>query len=108
RLSIFRGGFTLAAAEAVGPGAEETLEVLEGLAQLRDGSLLVALESGSEKLPEMRYRMLETVREFAREQLEAGEQALLQERHRAYFLHRVEEAEGHFWRSEQEEWFLAL
>jgi predicted ATPase/DNA-binding SARP family transcriptional activator len=67
RLSIFRGGWTLEAAEAV-CGEPQGLEYLE---QLRECSLVVAEESGGE----MRYRLLESLREFAAEQLEREERA---------------------------------
>src|SRR5690606_11336569 len=62
RLSVFAGGCDLAAAEAVcGPAA------LESLASLVDKSLVVAAPSGD---GEMRYRLLETVGEYAAERLD--------------------------------------
>src|SRR5262249_47748769 len=67
RLSVFRGGWTAGAAEAV---CEEPLAV-DYLAQLRDASLILAEERGEE----MRFRMLETVREYAMEQLSEEERA---------------------------------
>jgi predicted ATPase len=64
RLSVFRGGWTLEAAEAVG---EVTAALaLDYLEQLQDGSLVVA----EEREGGMRFRMLETVRERAAEMLD--------------------------------------
>ena len=71
RLSVFAGGFTLEAAEAVGEGEGiEEEEVLDLLVSLVDKSLvLVADQDG-----EARYRLLETVRQYGWEKLEeAGE-----------------------------------
>jgi predicted ATPase/tetratricopeptide (TPR) repeat protein/DNA-binding SARP family transcriptional activator len=67
RLSVFHDGFTLSAAEAVlGPDAAEAVHALV------DQSLLVVREAGEG----VRFRMLETVREFGRRQLlDAGEDA---------------------------------
>jgi predicted ATPase len=79
RLSVFRGGCTLEAAEDVA-GAD--LDVLESLV---DNSLV--------RKADERFSMLETIREFAVERLEAsGEGDELQRRHAAYFLALAEEA----------------
>ncbi|HEU4568462.1 MAG TPA: BTAD domain-containing putative transcriptional regulator [Marmoricola sp.] len=76
RLSVFHDGFTLAAAEAV--LGEEALDAVQRLA---DQSLLVVGEGESG----VRYRMLETVREFGRMQLvDAGEDADAGRAHRAW------------------------
>jgi predicted ATPase len=80
RLSVFAGGFTLEAAEAIAsePG-EPGLDTLEGVASLLDKSLL-RQEAGPGGEP--RFTMLETVREFALEQLAAsGEDAAIRQRH---------------------------
>jgi predicted ATPase/class 3 adenylate cyclase/DNA-binding CsgD family transcriptional regulator len=70
RLSVFAGGFTLEAAEHVASGdGIEVDEVLELLSQLVDRSLIVSEES-----PDGRYRMLETIRQFARERLVEAEE----------------------------------
>src|SRR5205814_4235897 len=73
RLAVFAGGFTIDAAEAVAEGgAISAREVLDLLSGLVDKSL-VLLET---EALEARYRMLETIRQFARERLEeAGEAA---------------------------------
>jgi hypothetical protein len=80
----FAGGWTLASAEAVCDPGELGLDALEGLTSLVDQSLVRRSESG---LEESRFTMLETIREFGREQLEAGgdlDQAL--RRHGDHFL----------------------
>ncbi len=69
-LGVFIGGFPLDAAEAVAAG--QGIAVLDGLAALVDASLLRS-EAGVS--PEPRFSMLETVREYALEQLDASEEA---------------------------------
>jgi DNA-binding CsgD family transcriptional regulator len=91
RLSVFAGGFTLGAAESVcaGVGLERN-EVLDLLSHLVDKSLVEASERGGEA----RYRLLETVRQYAREKLsESGEAEEVGERHAGYYLALAEEAE---------------
>jgi predicted ATPase/DNA-binding winged helix-turn-helix (wHTH) protein len=91
RLSLFAGGWTLAAAEQVcsGEGVAEA-QVLDLITSLADKSMVLAEERGGVT----RYRLLETVRQYARDRLrEKGEEARSQERHLAYFLRVVEEAE---------------
>ncbi len=84
RLGVFIGGFTLEAAESV--CAAEPLEgadVLELLASLIDKSLVQSEERGAE----LRYTLLETVRQFALERLEAeGELDGMRDRHRDWFV----------------------
>src|SRR6266704_3466167 len=91
RLAVFTGGFTLDAAEAVAAfGAIAAAEVLDLLSGLADKSL-ISLET---EAVEARYRMLETMRQFARERLEeAGEAAELGRRHAQFFLARAEAAD---------------
>ncbi len=92
RLSVFAGGWTLEAAEAVGEGAGiERDEVLDLLSGLVDKSLVVAeAEEGASP----RFDMLETVRQYGREQLEAGGEAeRVRRRHAAFFLVLAEAAE---------------
>ncbi|MFE2536385.1 BTAD domain-containing putative transcriptional regulator [Streptomyces sp. NPDC059371] len=80
RLSVFAGGCDLAAAEAVcGPAA------LDVLGSLVDKSLVVAAPSG-EGDTEMRYRLLETVAEYARERLdESGARGATERAHLTYY-----------------------
>jgi predicted ATPase/DNA-binding SARP family transcriptional activator/class 3 adenylate cyclase len=100
RLSVLRDGWSLEAAEAV---CEEPL-VLDYLAELRECSLVQVEESGEE----MRYRLLETLREYGAEQLAPEEQVALVRRHAAYFLARVEQAEPELRGSAQGEWLDRL
>ena len=84
RLSIFVGGSTLEAAEAVcgGEGIEREA-VLELLAHLVDKSLVVMLDRGGAA----RYTMLETIREYAREKLvDSGEADAVRRRHFEHFF----------------------
>ena len=78
RLSVFRGGWSVAASEVVG---QEPL-ALDHLAQLRECSLAMAEETGDT----YRFRLFETVREYALEKLaESGDLEATQERHTAFF-----------------------
>jgi len=110
RLSVYAGGCTLEAIEAVsGALGDEAGSVLEGVASLLDKSLLHQREMG---LSEPRVEMLETLRAYGLESLEAvGEMEATRKAHTEYFLRLAEEAElelaGHaqeFWceRLEQE------
>src|ERR1700757_3725936 len=83
RLAVFLGGFDLAAAEAVAGGGDvERFQVLDLLTLLVDKSLVVA-ESASGRT---RYRLLETVRQYALEKLgESGQGDAVRARHRDYY-----------------------
>ncbi len=89
RLGVFVGGFTLDAAETVlaDPGAsgpDAPTGVLDGITTLIEHSLL---RQTAEPDGEPRYRMLETLREYARDRLDAsGERDAIQRRHAAFFL----------------------
>src|SRR6266487_2461547 len=111
-LSVFAGGFTLEAAQAVClPDADGTSSpvqtdddgaVLEQLGHLLDKSL-VQTQQGTGGEP--RFSMLETIREYATEQLAAsGEEATVQERHTHYFLRLSEEMEPHWSSPEGDLW----
>ncbi|MDP8908038.1 MAG: helix-turn-helix domain-containing protein [Chloroflexota bacterium] len=107
RLSVFVGGWTLDAAEVVtsrgGSLGVETLTVLESLAAK---SVVVGWEDPQ---GEPRFRMLETIREYALERLEAsGETAELRRSHAEYFLALAEEAEPHLIRAEAGAWLDRL
>jgi len=84
RLAAFHGSFTLEAAEAVCAGAPlEAEDILDGVAALVDKSLVV-MEPGDGMA---RYRLLETVRQYALERVvEAGELAAVERRHAEFFL----------------------
>ena len=83
RVAVFLGGFDLHAAHAVAGGAEvERYQVLDQLTLLVDKSLVVADESGGTT----RYRLLETVRQYALERLgESGEADIVRSRHRDHY-----------------------
>ena len=89
RLAVFAGGWTVEAAEAIctAEGAH-LLNVFDGLASLGDKSLL---RVGATPNGEPRFSVLETIREYAMEQLVAsGEAAMLRERHAHYYLDWLE------------------
>jgi predicted ATPase/DNA-binding SARP family transcriptional activator len=95
RLSVFVGGCTLEAAEAVG-NAEGDLQlpVMEGVASLMDQSVLrqVEPEGFTAGGGEARFVMLETIREFGLEQLEERAEAeAIRRQHARYFLRLAEE-----------------
>ncbi len=83
RLAVFLGGFDLDAAQAVaGSGEVERYQVLDQLTLLVDKSLVVADDSGGRT----RYRLLETVRQYALEKLgESGEADAVRSRHRDHY-----------------------
>ena len=85
RLAVFAGGTTLEAAAAVAGGGGD---VLDGVTALVASSLLQREANQSEQdVRAPRYLMLETLREFGLEQLEAaGENAETRRRHAAYFI----------------------
>jgi predicted ATPase/DNA-binding CsgD family transcriptional regulator len=104
RLAVFVGGFPLEAAEAV--CADLDVDVLDGLASLVDKSLLQR-EEHPEGDP--RFRMLETFREFALEQLAAsGEAELARRRHAEFYLALVERAEPTLSGPDQAQWLDRL
>jgi predicted ATPase/class 3 adenylate cyclase/DNA-binding CsgD family transcriptional regulator len=89
RLGAFLGGFDLAAAQAVGAStAVEQYQILDQLGLLVDKSLVVADDvSGT-----MRYRLLETMRQYALEKLgESGEADAVRDRHRDHYADRSAE-----------------
>ncbi len=107
RLSVFAGSFSLEAAESIiSGGAVRSEEVLDLLGHLVDRSLLVAEESGDEA----RYRMLETVRDYAQERLaESGDAADRYTRHRDWYAGLVERARPAFFSGQvQAEWVARL
>ena len=107
RLGVFAGGFTLEAAEAVGAvGGDLAIDVMDGTASLIDKSLL-RQETQSDGEP--RFVMLETIREYALEQLEAhGEAATARRRHAEYYAGLAEQAEPELHGSHQVAWFERL
>jgi predicted ATPase/DNA-binding XRE family transcriptional regulator len=107
-LSVFVGGFALPAVEAVGEwdqtaGARSLLSTLHALI----GKSLVRAET----MPsgEQRFLLLETIREFALEQLRRqGEESQLRERHFATYLDLIRRGDKHLRRAEVEPWLARL
>jgi predicted ATPase len=90
QLSVFAGGCSVEAAAAVCSSGRE-LDILEGIGSLIDKSLL-----RREGEDEPRFVMLETIREYATERLEATSSAEeLRRRHIQYFVALAQEAEPH-------------
>ena len=105
RLAVFAGSFALDAAEAVCAGDPlEPEDILDGVSALVDKSLVV-MEAGESIA---RYRLLETVRQYAHERLaEAGELDALRLKHAEYFLGVIEETEPHLFGGEDEPGLIA-
>lgn len=102
QVSVFAGGWTLEAAAAVAQTADE-YEALALLSALHDKSLLEVDRVAPGGRP--RYRMLETVRQYAQERLhEAGEAVETRNRHAAYFVAMAEAAEPHVRGPDQDRW----
>jgi predicted ATPase/transcriptional regulator with XRE-family HTH domain len=108
RLSVFAGGFALEAAEAVGANektdAEDVLELLEGLVEQSLVLAQLAEDSG-----EMRFSMLEPVRQYALERLELSDEAEeTRQRHAEYYLALAQQAEPKLWGPQQVGWLNRL
>jgi len=104
RLSVFREGFDLNAAEAVcGFDDIELFDVTDLLGSLVDKSLVVAEQDDGT----VRYRLLETIREFAAGRLvESGDEAVkVAGAHRRHFLGLAERGAPHLTGPHQGEWF---
>jgi non-specific serine/threonine protein kinase len=107
-LSVFAGGWTLGSATAICMESGDEFEVLDLLARLADKSLVV-VERGGSGGGAARYRFLETVREYALEQLKATEEeAALRERNVSYFLALAEAAEKQLSGPKQAAWITTL
>ncbi len=126
RLSVFAGGWTLEAAGWVGVGGKAINEqpvggenfsqaddeggvrvvaTMDGLAALVDASLVVAEEAGGG----VRYRFLNTVRDYARERLdESGETTRLQARQLQWYLGVADEGDVALHGADQQAWLLVL
>jgi predicted ATPase/class 3 adenylate cyclase len=109
RLAVFVGGWTLEAAETVCVEPEGApalgIDILEGLGTLLDQSLAERRESAGE----LRYGMLNVIREYAREQLVAsGEVDAIRRAHAAYFLALAEEGQPHLLSNDQARWLNQL
>jgi predicted ATPase len=99
RLAAFAGGFTLEAAEAV---CGETPNLLDGIGALVDDSLLLRPVAGE------RFRMLETIREYAVRRLEDGGADDARRAHLDYFLGVAETADRELTGPDQRSWLHRL
>jgi predicted ATPase/class 3 adenylate cyclase len=107
RLSVFAGGWMLEAAEEVCVGQDDisSYDVLDLLAQLVNKSLVDVVEQSQDS--ETRYRMLETIRQYAREKLlESGEGETIRNRHFDYYLRTVKRAEQEFFSPQELVWLV--
>lgn len=100
RLSVLRGSFDLEAAEAVA----EQPAALDFLGRLRECSLLIV--EGDRR--EVRFRLLDTIREYAAEEVPAGELEALERRHAAHFLALAERGAVALFGPEQAAWLDRL
>ena len=103
RLSVFAGGCDLAAAEAVLAGDDlDVFDVDDVLGQLVDKSLVVA---DNDDDGGVRYRLLETIRQYAQERLQAsGDTAVVRRRHADHYVGLAEAAGPHLRSREHLEW----
>ena len=108
RLSVFAGGFTLEAAEAVGTAGSVVAEdVFDHLGTLVEQSLVVVQPPKASG--ETRYGMLEPVRQYALEKLEeSGEAGIVGRSHAAFFLALAERAYPEVLGERQVEWLERL
>jgi predicted ATPase/class 3 adenylate cyclase len=106
-LSVFLGGCTVEAAEAVcTPAAELDATVFDGIASLVDMSLV---RQGDGPGGEPRFSMLETIREYALERLErSGKEEVFRQRHADYFTAFAEQAEPEILGADQLAWIERL
>jgi predicted ATPase len=106
RLAVFAGGWTLEAAEYVCVGEPiPAVDILDLVSELVDKSLVIVEDSDGSS----RFRMLETIREYAWEKLhESGEDEVVRDKHRDWCLALAEEAESHLYRAEQVRWLATL
>ncbi len=107
RLSVFAGPADIDAAEAVlGPASELGVDVVDGLSGLADQSL-ARIDETPDREP--RFGLLESIREFAAEQLVArGEREVIDDRHRDWFVHLAETAAPELAGDDQRRWLDRL
>jgi predicted ATPase/DNA-binding winged helix-turn-helix (wHTH) protein len=110
RLSVFAGGFNVETAEAIvlnlSSSGETEIDILNIVTALIENSLIIQKETAND---ESRLRMLEVVREFALEKLEAsGESLAVRKNHAAFFLALAQEAEQEFFGEQGEIWLKRL
>jgi predicted ATPase/class 3 adenylate cyclase len=106
RASVFTDGFTTEEAEAVLADEGDRIWLADVLASLVDKSLMQLDETAE---PLVRYRLLETIRQFAAEELvEQGEDSAVRSAHADAFLSLAETASSHLWKDERPEWMARL
>ena len=107
RLSIFAGGCTLQAIEAIGAALDDEVgQIFEGVASLLDKSLLRQMEQEGE---EPRLLMLETIREYGLECLvKCEEMELARQAHAEYYLRLAEQAQPELIGPQQAAWLQQL
>jgi predicted ATPase/class 3 adenylate cyclase len=95
RLSVFAGGWTLKAAEVVcSDDARQGVILSDAVMDVLDGLVNKSLVVVNREAPEIRYHMLETIRQYARERLlESNEESQVRARHLDYFLDLAQSGE---------------
>jgi predicted ATPase/DNA-binding CsgD family transcriptional regulator len=112
RLAVFAGGFSLESAEAISMGSPQESdasppgEFFDGISALIEHSLVQQSAASGDA---QRYIMLETVREYARNRLDASDEGeAIQSRHAAYFVAFAEESEPKLIGPQQADWLNRL
>lgn len=105
RLSVFRGGFSMEAAEIV--VGSDSGDVLDLLGRLVDQSMVIVAQDGAGS--DLRFRMLDTLRDFAHVRLQdRGEVEKYQERHVAFVVDMASTATGALQGPDEGEWLKRL
>lgn len=106
RLSVFKGGFTIDAAGAVCGSNDLDYRVLDGFTALAAHNLLVSRDNGD---GDLRFQMLEVIREYSNELLaQSDESEFIRRRHAEYFTALGEEAEPQIQAAQSAEWLNRL
>lgn len=105
KLGVFVGGFTLEAAEAICCNDPDST-LLQDLSSLVDKSIVLRYD---DMTGEARFRLLETVREYALEQLQTvGDYAPVRQRHAAFYLALAESVAQKLFSREQAHWLRRI
>jgi non-specific serine/threonine protein kinase len=105
QLSVFAGGFELEAAEDICGGDLAGEELIDLLSSLVDKSILIRTEAKGK----VRFRMLDTLRDFGREKIEeTGEYPELRRRHLDWYRRLVRDARAEWFSAQQVEWIDRL